>query len=53
MFSAANGNAISIVDVDAGSAQIQVTLAAANGVLSLAQTSWIDVHRRSRRRKPA
>src|SRR5262249_40388039 len=34
-FSTANGNAISIADVDAGSSSVQVTLAASNGVLGV------------------
>ena len=37
-FSAANGNAISIADVDAGGSNVQVTLAVTNGVLTLAGT---------------
>ena len=39
----ANGNAISIADVDAGSSNVQVTLAATNGVLTLAGTSGLTV----------
>src|SRR5258705_5133718 len=42
-FSAANGNAISIADVDAGSSSVQVTLAATNGVLTLAGISGLTV----------
>src|SRR6185295_9799939 len=42
-FSAANGNAISIADVDAGSSTVQVTLAATNGVLTLAGTTGLTV----------
>src|SRR6185312_9644255 len=42
-FSSANGNAISIADVDAGSSNVQVTLAATNGVLTLAGTSGLTV----------
>src|SRR6185312_15506953 len=38
-----NGNAISIADVDAGSSSVQVTLAATNGVLTLAGTSGLTV----------
>src|SRR4030095_12711373 len=44
-FSTANGNAISIADVDAGSSSVQVTLAATNGVLTLAGTSGLTVSR--------
>src|SRR6185312_8276674 len=42
-FSSANGNAIAIADVDAGSSNVQVTLAATNGVLTLAGTSGLTV----------
>src|SRR4030095_1372597 len=42
-FSTANGNAISIADVDAGSSSVQVTLAATNGVLTLAGTTGLTV----------
>src|SRR5262245_19143568 len=42
-FSVAHGNAISIADVDAGSSSVQVTLAATNGVLTLAGTSGLTV----------
>ena len=42
-FSAANGNAISIADVDAGSSNVQVTLTATNGVLTLAGTAGLTV----------
>src|SRR5262245_37174040 len=42
-FSTANGNAISIADVDAGSSSVQVTLAATNGLLTLAGTSGLTV----------
>lgn len=35
VFSTANGNAISIADVDAGSSAVQVTLTGTNGVISL------------------
>ncbi len=41
VFSAGNGNQISIADVDAGTAPIQVTLTATNGRLTLAQTSGL------------
>ena len=41
IFSAGNGNQISIADVDAGTAPIQVTLTATNGRLSLAQISGL------------
>ena len=43
VFSAANGNAISIADPDAGNNVIQVVLSAANGTLSLAQISGLTV----------
>lgn len=36
VFNAANGNAISIADPDAGTGEVQVSLQAANGVLTLA-----------------
>src|SRR6185295_2664883 len=42
-FSSANGNAISIADVDAGGSNVQVTLAATNGVLTLAGTAGLTV----------
>src|SRR5262249_23326347 len=42
-FSVANGNAISIADVDAGSSSVQVTLAATNGTLTLAGTAGLTV----------
>src|SRR5262249_18300654 len=42
-FSTASGNAISIADVDAGSSSVQVTLAATNGVLTLAGTTGLTV----------
>jgi ELWxxDGT repeat protein/VCBS repeat-containing protein len=41
IFSAANGNAITISDVDAGAAPEQVTLTVTNGTLSLGQTAGI------------
>ena len=41
VFSAGNGNQISVADVDAGTAPIQVTLTATNGRLTLAQTSGL------------
>jgi predicted outer membrane repeat protein len=40
-FSSANGNAISVSDVDAGSSDIQVTLTVTNGTLDLAQTNGL------------
>src|SRR5262245_60411102 len=42
-FSVANGNAISIADVDAGSSSVQVTLAAANGVLGVTGIAGVTV----------
>src|SRR5262249_37169043 len=42
-FSSATGNAISISDVDAGSSNVQVTLAATNGVLNIAGTTGLTV----------
>ncbi len=41
VFSAANGNNISVQDPDAGSASMQVTLTAANGTLTLATTTGL------------
>lgn len=43
VFSSANGNSISISDVDAGAAAVQVTLAATNGTLSLSGTTGLTV----------
>jgi len=37
-FSSVNGNAITVADVDAGSAQVRVALTATNGVMNLTQT---------------
>src|SRR5262249_4363728 len=42
-FSTANGNAISVADVDAGSSSVQVTLTVASGALTLAGTSGLTV----------
>src|SRR5262249_8978505 len=42
-FSTANGNAISIADVDAGSSSVQVTLAASNGVLGVTAIAGVTV----------
>ena len=42
-FNDANGNAISISDVDAGSSLIVVTLSASNGTLSLGNTSGVTL----------
>jgi hypothetical protein len=42
VFSAANGNAISIGDPDAGSNVVQVTLSATNGTLTLGATAGLD-----------
>ena len=41
VLSAANGNAISVSDVDAGSANLQVTLLATNGLITLGQTTGL------------
>ena len=41
IFSVANGNPISIADVDAGTGSMQVTVSATNGVLTLAQTTGL------------
>lgn len=41
IFSTINGNPISIVDVDAGSAAVQVTLATSNGTLALGTTAGL------------
>src|SRR5262249_51458589 len=43
VFCTANGNAISVSDVDANGASEQVTLAATDGVLTLAGTSGLTV----------
>jgi len=42
LFSAASGNAISVSDVDAGTADIQVTLTPTNGTLSLGSTTTLS-----------
>ncbi|HUL07993.1 MAG TPA: tandem-95 repeat protein, partial [Candidatus Acidoferrum sp.] len=42
-FSTGNGNAISIADVDAGSSNLQVTVAVTNGALTLAGTGGLAV----------
>jgi Domain of unknown function (DUF4347)/NPCBM/NEW2 domain/Bacterial Ig domain/Cadherin-like/Putative Ig domain/Cadherin domain len=42
VFSAANGNAISVADVDAGTNLIEVSLSVANGALTLAGTSGLS-----------
>jgi uncharacterized repeat protein (TIGR01451 family) len=41
-FSAVNGNAISVADVDAGSTAVQVTLTSTNGTLTLSGTSGLS-----------
>ena len=41
VFSAANGNAISIADVDAGSEDLEVSLSVTHGTLTLAQTAGL------------
>ncbi|MFN3352451.1 MAG: beta strand repeat-containing protein, partial [Brevundimonas sp.] len=43
VFSVANGNAIVVADTDAGGAPLTVTLAVAQGVLTLAQTTGLSV----------
>jgi len=43
VFSTANGNAITISDVDAGSADVQVTLAVTNGTLTMGSTTGLAV----------
>ena len=42
VFSAGGGNALSIADVDAGGASVQVTLSVANGVLTLSGTTGLS-----------
>ena len=42
VFSAANGNAISVSDVDAGASALQVTLTVTNGVLTLGGTAGLS-----------
>ncbi len=42
VFSSANGNLISISDVDAGSNHVQVTLTATNGLLTLGSTAGLS-----------
>jgi hypothetical protein len=41
VFSAANGNALNVGDVDAGSSPVQVTLSATNGTLTLASVNGL------------
>jgi hypothetical protein len=41
VFSAGNGNAIAIADVDAGNSPVQVTLTASNGLLTLGGTTGL------------
>lgn len=43
VFSTANGNAITISDVDAGSADLQVTLTVTNGTLTMGSTTGLTV----------
>jgi VCBS repeat-containing protein len=43
VFSTANGNAVSIADVDAGSGNLRVTLSTNDGALTLASTSGLTV----------
>lgn len=42
VFSTANGNAVSIADLDAGTSPVQVSLTATNGVLTLAGTGGLS-----------
>ena len=42
VFSTASGNRISISDVDAGAAPVQVSLSASNGLISLSQTTGLS-----------
>jgi hypothetical protein len=42
VFSAANGNAISVADIDAGSGSLVVTLTATNGTVTLGNTAGLD-----------
>ncbi len=41
VFSAGNGNAISVADVDAGGGTVRITLTASNGLISLGSTSGL------------
>src|SRR5690606_15262288 len=41
VFSTANGNAVSVADVDAGGGTVRVTLAATNGLLTLSGTTGL------------
>ena len=41
VFSAGNGNQISIADLDAGAGAVQVTLTATNGAITLSQTTGL------------
>ena len=42
VFSAGNGNLVSVADVDAGANDVQVTLSASNGVVTLGSTSGLS-----------
>lgn len=42
VFSAANGNAISIADIDAGASSVRVTLAGTNGTITLGGTTGLS-----------
>src|SRR5205085_3817869 len=42
VFSSANGNAITVADLDAGTTPVQVTLAATNGAVTLSQTTGLS-----------
>src|SRR5205085_3201635 len=42
VFSSGNGNAITVADLDAGTSPAQVTLAAANGTITLSQTTGLS-----------
>ena len=43
IFSSANSNAITIADIDAGSANVQLTLTATNGLLTMGSTTGLAV----------
>jgi hypothetical protein len=42
VFSAGNGNALSVSDIDLGGGDLQVTLSVANGILTLSQTAGLS-----------
>ncbi len=51
VLSSGNGNAVSMDDVDAGANEVAVSLAATNGLLTLAGTGGANVQRRRRNRR--